>query len=84
MSDRTTPTLGELYDLESQFKLRDHIMFNVSKPFKLLLKRVASERKVNMSAIVRQAVIAYLENTYPGYINLYKRLLEEEVAKGEK
>lgn len=83
MGNGTNIQPGGLYELESQFRLLDTITLKVSRPFKELLRRVASERKVSMNDVIRQALDAHLESTYPGYLRLYRRLLEEEAQKGK-
>lgn len=72
---------GGLYDLEAGFALDAMVQIRMSKPFKSLLQRVASEKKISVSDLCRMALNFYLDEMYAPYYQLYKSLLEEEARK---
>lgn len=77
MTDRAAKPPDSLYELEASHPLDGLVQVKVSKPFKAVLKRVASEKKISVSDLVRMALNSYLDEYYPPYYDLYKRLLEE-------
>jgi hypothetical protein len=66
---------------DRRFPRDQNVQLKVDKPFKRAIRSIAFEIGISMNDLIRQAVRTYLEDTYPGYKDLYNRMLTEEINK---
>jgi len=67
-----------------RFPRNQNVQLKVDLPFKRTIRLVAAEMGVSLNDLIRQAVRSHLEQNWPGYRDLYRRILEETQKEIEK